>query len=300
MDTPSDPWTIGRLLTWTVEYLGSHGAENPQLDAQVLLAHARGCQRIELYAAYTESASDELRTKFRELVKRRAAGTPVAYLVGHREFYSLDFEVTPDVLIPRPETESLVVALLDRAKLRKASASAGELPMEIVDVGTGSGILAVCAAKYLPETRVTAIDISPAALAVARRNAARHGVEARIQFLEADLLSAEPAEPRFDYIVSNPPYISSAEMTQLAPDVRDHEPHLALCAGEAGTEVIARLVEQAVPRVKPGGSLLVEISPMIAAAVEELVRKRPEFELGPTVKDLAGHARVVQALRRSS
>ena len=304
MTSQEEPWTVGRLLTWTVEYLGKQGAENPRLDAEVLLAHARNCRRIDLYAAYGDPATEEARTAFRELVKRRAAGTPVAYLVGHREFYSLDFEVSPDVLIPRPETELLVVALLDRVKQRPALSPAASpqpsAPIAIADVGTGSGVLAICAAKYVPTACVTAIDISPAALAVARRNAERHNVADRITFVEANLLSTEPAEPRFDYIVSNPPYVSTAEMDQLAPDVRDHEPGVALRAGEKGTDVIAPLVEQAAPRLKPGGTLLIEISPMIAAAVEQLVRQQPTLELGPTLRDLAGHARIIQATRRNN
>ncbi len=157
----------------------------------MLLAEARGCQRIDLYAAYGEEAADELRTTFRDLVSRRAEGTPVAYLVGHKEFYSLDFEVTPDVLIPRPETELLVVALLDHVKQK------GDQPhFAIADVGTGSGILAICAAKYLPQSAVTAIDISPAALAVARRNAERHQVADRITFVESNLFAAVPGRAR--------------------------------------------------------------------------------------------------------
>ena len=126
MTTSDEPWTIGRLLQWTIDYLGKHGAENPRLDAEVLLAAARGCQRIDLYTAYGEEATEEVRTAFRELVRRRAEGTPVAYLVGHREFYSLDFEVTPDVLIPRPETELLVVALLDHVEAQRHSRQRGE------------------------------------------------------------------------------------------------------------------------------------------------------------------------------
>ncbi|MEX0614185.1 MAG: HemK/PrmC family methyltransferase, partial [Pirellulales bacterium] len=188
MTTPEEPWTIGRLLSWTVDYLKRHGAENPRLDAEVLLAEARGCRRIDLYAAYGELANEETRTAFRELVRRRAAGTPVAYLVGRREFYAMDFEVTPDVLIPRPETELLVVALLDHVKRRRPS----DAVIELADVGTGSGVLAVCAAKYVPNSRLMAIDISPAALAVARRNAAKHGVTDQIEFVEADVLSAVP------------------------------------------------------------------------------------------------------------
>src|SRR6478609_7342153 len=162
MTTPDEPWTIGRLLSWTVEYLGKHGADNPRLDSEVLLAEARGCKRIDLYTAYGEPATDEIRTAFRELVRRRAEGTPVAYLVGRREFYSLDFQMNPDVLIPRPETELLVVALLDQVKKHPAC----ETIVQIADVGTGSGILAVCAAKYVSNAHITAIDISPAALAV--------------------------------------------------------------------------------------------------------------------------------------
>src|SRR4051795_7849901 len=163
MTAPEEPWTVGRLLSWTVEYFGKHGAENPRLEAEVLLAHARSCKRIDLYAAFGEAASDETRSAFRELVKRRAAGTPVAYLVGHREFYSLEFEVNPDVLIPRPETELLVVALLDQVKKQPAN----DAIVQIADVGTGSGVLAVCAAKYIAKAHVTAIDISTSALVVA-------------------------------------------------------------------------------------------------------------------------------------
>jgi release factor glutamine methyltransferase len=294
MTTPEEPWTVGRLLTWTVDYLKKQGAENPRLDAEVLLAEARGCRRIDLYAAYGEPADEQLRTTFRELVRRRAAGAPVAYLVGRREFYSLDFEVTPDVLIPRPETELLVVALVDEVKQR----TAGDAVIEIADIGTGSGVLAVCAAKYVSNSRVTAVDISPAAIAVARRNAERHGVAERIEFLEGELLLPIPAEKRFDYVVSNPPYITTDEMGELSTDVRDHEPHLALHAGPLGTEIVAPLIDQAAARLKPGGALLIEVSPMIAANVEQLVRDQPSLELGPTLRDLAGHARVVQARKQ--
>ena len=312
MASPDEPWTIGRLLNWTVEYLKSHGADNPRLDAEVLLAHARGCKRIDLYAAFGEPAAEETRAAFRELVKRRAAGTPAAYLVGHREFYALDFEVTPDVLIPRPETELLVVAMLDHVKQRGAEGSGrgtdeisasqvsnpqSSTPLKIADVGTGSGILAVCAAKYVAGSQVTAIDVSPAALAVARRNAARHGVEERIAFVESDLFVALPPDARFDYILSNPPYVTTAEMKELGKDVREHEPHLALHAGEQGTNVIAPLIGQAAERLKPGGLLLVEISPMLAGQVEQLVRDNTAFELRPTIRDLAGHARVIQAVK---
>lgn len=295
MTTPDEPWTIGRLLSWTIDYLGGRGAENPRLDAEVLLAEARGCRRIDLYAAYGEEPTEETRTAFRELVRRRAAGAPVAYLVGRREFYSLDFIVTPDVLIPRPETELVVVALLDHAKQRAGEAIASS-PFTIADIGTGSGVLAVCAARFLPAARVTAIDVSPAALTVARRNAEKHGVAERIDFVESDVMASLPEEQRFDAIVSNPPYVTTAEMEDLPPDVRDHEPHRALEAGTAGLDVIAPLIEQAARRLRPGGALLIEISPMIAERVEQLIRDQGRFELRPTLRDLAGHKRVIQAI----
>lgn len=294
MSTTDEPWTIGRLLAWTIDYLREHNADNPRLDAEVLLAAARNCRRIDLYAAYGDEATEPLRTKFRDFVRRRAQGEPVAYIVGHKEFYSLDFEVTPDVLIPRPETESLVVALLDHVKARGQSSEA----LDIVDIGTGSGILAVCAAKYIPTARITAIDISPAALAVARRNAEKHGLSDRLTFVESDLFAVLPNDAKFDFVTSNPPYVSSAEMLELPIDVRNHEPHLALVAGERGTDVIARLIEQSADRLRPGGVLLCEISPMIAAAVEQLVREQGAFELLPTIRDPAGHARVSQAVRK--
>jgi release factor glutamine methyltransferase len=291
------PWTIGRLLNWTKDYLERQGVENPRLEAEVLLAHARGCKRIELYVAFDEEPPETVRAVFRELVRRRAAGTPVAYLVGHREFYSLDFEVTPDVLIPRPETELVVVALMDYAKQRSSSSSVHPALhiQQIADVGTGSGILAVCAAKYLPQARVTAIDISPAALALAKRNAARHGVAERIEFIESNLFARVPDERRFAVIVSNPPYVSTAEMANLPKDVREHEPQIALEAGERGTAVIEPLIEQAAERLNPSGILILEVSPMIAESVEQLVRRHRELEIGPTIRDLAGLARVVQA-----
>ena len=289
----AEQWTIGRLLQWTSDYLKQHGAESPRLEAEVLLAHARGCKRVELYTSFDEPADDALRTKFRALVKRRAEGVPFAYLVGKREFYSLDFRVTPDVLIPRPETEFLVIALLDLIK----ELPADEEPIEVADVGTGSGIIAVSVAKHAPRVRVTAVDRSAAALAIARENAERHGTGERVEFLESDLLAAVPAERKFACIASNPPYVSESEYEALSPEVREHEPREALVAGPSGTEVIERLLPQAAQCLQPGGALLLEISPMLQQRVEELVAASGSWQLSPTVKDLAGHARVICATR---
>jgi release factor glutamine methyltransferase len=290
----ADEWTIGRLLQWTADYLKQHGSESPRLEAEVLLAHARSCQRIELYTSFEDPAGEELRTRFRELVRRRAEGMPVAYLVGHREFYSLDFRVTPDVLIPRPETELVVLTLLDLIKARASD----QQPILLADVGTGSGIIGITAAKQAPQVRVTAIDISPAALAVARDNAQRLGVERRIEFVHGDLLAAIPPQQKFDFIASNPPYVTRQEFADLPREVKAYEPELALVAGASGTSVIERLIPQAAERLHAGGSVLLEISPMLQQRVETLIAADPRWELALTVKDLAGLARVVQARRK--
>ncbi len=291
--TQDQPWTIGRLLGWTADYLKQHGAESPRLDAEILLAEARGCQRIELYTAYDELASDEIRIAFRELVRRRSEGTPVAYLVGRREFYSLDFRVTPDVLIPRPETEHLMIAALDRAK--QSSFPNG---IAIADVGTGSGVIAICLAKNLSKARLTATDISAAALQVAAENVAQHDVAGRVELVESDLLAAVSADHRYDIIASNPPYVRADEMDVLPPDVRDYEPRQALLAGSTGTELIERLTTEAAERLVPGGWLLLEISPTIVVAVEAIFEKDDRFDRHGTIKDLAGLPRVIQAQRR--
>lgn len=292
--TSQESWTLGRLLTWTTDYLRQHGSDSPQLDAQLLLAHARQCRRIELFTAYTEEASADLRREFRELVRQRAEGVPVAYLTGSKEFYSLEFHVTRDVLIPRPETEFVVLALLDVLAGRDQHAP----PPVIADVGTGSGILATCAARHVPGSVVWATDTSAAALAVAQRNCERHGVADRVHLLPGDLLSPLPADVRCDVVLSNPPYVSESEFASLARDVREHEPRAALVAGVTGTEVIARLLPEAAARLQPGGWLVIEISPMIEAAVHALLLGDGRFERVTTRPDLAGHSRVVQAAIR--
>jgi release factor glutamine methyltransferase len=282
-----DVWTVGRLLTWTTDWLTTKGSESARLDAEVLLAHVRGCQRILLYTAFDTPVSDAERARFRELVKRRGDGEPVAYLVGNREFFSLPFAVSPAVLVPRPETEGLVVRVIDLCKPLTAS--------RIIDVGTGSGAIAVTLAKHLPRARLAATDISPAALAVARENAARHGVAERIEFLECDLLSAPQAAGPWDVIVSNPPYVRDDEFDALPRDVRLHEPKGALVAGPTGVEVVARLAADAVGSLAAGGWLVVEIGPVVAAAAERALAAVPGLVPGPTLPDMAGLPRIVQA-----
>jgi release factor glutamine methyltransferase len=294
-----ESWTVLRLLTWTTDYLKQHGSESPRLDAEVLLAAARNCERIMLYAAFDEIVADDVRSRFRGLVKQRAEGAPVAYLVGKKEFYSLSLRVTPDVLIPRPETEFLVVAAIDA--LRESSPkSRVQGPKLAVDVGTGSGAIAIAIAKHAPECLVIATDVSAQALAVAKENAAAHGVNERIDFREGDWLGSLPATPTFAVIASNPPYVSESEFDSLPPDVRNHEPRQALVAGPAGTDVIERLIPQAAERLLPGGWLILEVSPMIAGRVVELIAADGRYEVASVAKDLAGLARVVKARKHVS
>lgn len=290
--TDASPWTIKRLLDWTTDYLKKHGSSQPRLDAEVLLAHVRDCERIDLYAKYDDVPAGEPLDRFRAMVKERAQGKPVAYLVGHREFYSLSFRVTPDVLIPRPETEFLVVEAVDAVK--RIDRSEGH-QVRIADIGTGSGCVAVTLAKQLPQVQVIAVDISPAALVIARENAERHAVQDRVAFLESDLFDEIDPAAMFDVIVSNPPYIGEGETGTLSEDVREYEPHQALFAGPDGLAVIRRLVPAALSRLTPGGFLFFEISPLIAESVERLLQSTAGLEYLGMRFDLDSHPRIAKA-----
>ena len=285
-------WTTRRLLEWTADYFKGRGLENPRLETEILLAQALKTNRVGLYLRYDDVPADSERTAFRELVKRRAAGEPSAYLTGHKDFYSLDFNVGADVLIPRPETETLALEGVEFLRAR-AKAESGCVP-RILDIGTGSGALAVALARNLPAARLTAVDISAPALAVARRNAEKHSVADRIEFRESDLFAAVAPDERFDLIVSNPPYVSRAEYDALDKSVKDYEPRIALLAGESGTEIVARIFADAPAHLEPGGRLLVEISPMIAEASLALLGGSP-FKQYSVINDYAGLKRVILA-----
>lgn len=286
-DPSGDVWTVRRILDWTTAYLKKHGSDSARLDAEILLAHTRDCRRIELYTRYDEPLSDRQRAVMRDLVKRRADAEPVAYLVGYKEFYSLPFHVTPAVLIPRPETETLVLEAVELAQASRESS------LSLLDLCTGSGCVAVAAAKSSPKFRVTATDRSEAALAIARENAARNDVA--IEFHQGDLFDAVPPEATFDVILSNPPYVADAEFDSLPADIRRHEPAEALLAGADGLDVLRRIAAEAPARLNPGGHLLVELDPQQAEAVADLLR--PSFSDVRLVKDLSGHIRVIHATK---
>jgi len=239
------------------------------LAAELLLLHVLGRDRTWLYAHPEEQVSSADAERFFALLARRAAGEPTQHLTGKQEFWGLEFEVTPDVLIPRPETEHLIEAVLAEMKTHFQKAPPNE-SLKIADIGTGSGILAITLAVHLPQAEITAIDLSPEALKIAEANARKHKVADRIHFLQSDLLlnlapndaanspSNNPAE-LYDAIVSNPPYIPDTDRPQLHPEVREHEPATALFAGPEGLDIYSRLIPQAYAALKPNGLLALEI-----------------------------------------
>jgi release factor glutamine methyltransferase len=302
-DHSSEPWTVTRLLDWTAQYLAQKGMEFPRLDAEVLLSHCLGWKRIDLYARYDQTPSDEIRKQFKALIGRRLEGCPVAYLVGRKEFFGLALEVSPAVLIPRPESEYVVLEFLRLAKEISEP--------RVMDIGTGSGNLAIAAAHQHKGVQVTAIDISPEALAVALRNAERHKVADRIRFLRGDLFGpvSEPgatSEPgvsatgpdQFDFILSNPPYIPREELPNLPRSVRDFEPHLALDGGPGGFAVCDRLITGAIQQLKPGGCLIVEIGSPQEKPARERLTNHSGYVLAETIRDGSGHPRVLVARKR--
>jgi release factor glutamine methyltransferase len=286
-----------------VARLREAGVPSFTLAAELLLLHVAGRDRTWLYAHPEDNLSEEQRELFFALIARRVSGEPTQYLTGKQEFWGLEFEVTPAVLIPRPETEHVIEVALDRLAVREIRAgrrqtTSGE-DLLIADVGTGSGCIAVSLAKDLPNAKFVATDVSRAALEVARRNATRHGVADRIEFVEASLLerSGEQASGhRFELVVSNPPYIGRREKPALAPEVRDHEPELALYGGEEGYELYGGLIAQAAAQLKAGGILVLELGHDSLPAVQPLLDESTWTRIGVT-NDLAGIPRVIAAER---
>jgi release factor glutamine methyltransferase len=268
------------------------------LAAELLLLHVLARDRTWIYSHPEEKVSPADADHFFELLARRATGEPTQHLTGKQEFWGLEFEVTPDVLIPRPETEHLIEVALDRLAVREIRAGrkqtlTGE-GLQIADIGTGSGCIAITLAKELPAATIHATDISPAAMAVAQRNAARHEVANRIHFVRGNLL--EDVQIRFDLVVSNPPYVGRREKETLEREVRDHEPELALYGGEEGYEFYAELITQSAAHLKPGGLLVLELGHNSLPAVQPLL-DTPTWTNVSVTNDLAGIPRVIAAER---
>jgi release factor glutamine methyltransferase len=281
-------WTVLELLRWTTAHFTAKGIETARLDAELLLAFALGCDRLRLYLEFEKPVTAEERALFRALVRRRAEErVPVAYLTGTREFWSLSLSVTPDVLIPRPDTETLVEAVLARRPEREATLSA-------LDLGTGSGAIALALASERPGAQLTASDVSSAALAVARKNAEALGLAQRIRFVLGDGFAPVAGE-RFDVIVSNPPYVAEADAAGLAPELR-HEPRLALFQPGAGTALLRRIASEAQSHLTPGGLLALELAPAQASDVTQCLA-RAGFSDVAEHRDLGGRVRAVSAIR---
>jgi len=276
-----------------IDRLTASGVGSPRLNAEMLLMFTLSCDRAYLYAHPERRLTAEEQTRYEEAIAQRARGVPAQYITGHQEFWGMDFIVSPAVLIPRPETEHVIETVLDLLQLGGRVPSPGA-ELRIVDVGTGSGCVALALTKELPQAEIHATDISSAALEIARANAARHQLENRVQFRETDLLQGLPLA-YFDFVVSNPPYVGESETDQVQLEVRKFEPRNAVFAGPTGLEVIERLVPQARAALKPEGWLVMEISGSIARGVEQLLVDWVNLRL---IKDLQAVPRVIAAHHR--
>ncbi len=279
-----------RLVEWTQKYFQRKAVDSPRLSAEILLAHVLGYDRVKLYTNFDETIGHDSLASFKELVVKRGRGVPVKYLTGHAEFMSLDFVVTPDVLIPRPETELLVEKAIELGSGTPAPA--------VADIGTGCGNIALSVAVGLPSARIWATDISEPALGIAKTNAERVSVAGRIEFLQGDLYEplrklAEPAG--FDIICSNPPYVPEPQWGTLSPEIRDHEPEIALKAGPDGLKYLIPLIEDAHNLLKPRGSLLLEIGEDQGSRVTAVAARTRAFSAVEVLKDYGGKDRLLVA-----
>lgn len=281
-------WTVVELLRWTAEYLGGKGFHNARLNGELLLAGTLGLKRLDLYLQHDRPLTAPELAGFRERLRRRARREPLQYIDGTAHFRDLVLRVDPRVLIPRPETEVLVQEVLDRCR--------GRSGLSAVDVGTGSGCIALALATEGPFARVVATDASAAALEVARANHREAAPNAPVEFREGDLLAPVAGE-RFDVVVSNPPYVGDEEAAGLDPEVRDWEPASALFAGHGGLDVIRRLVPAAARALVPGGMLALEVGAGQCASVAAIIDETGAFGAARVRADLAGRDRVVAAER---
>ena len=281
MTDRKEVWTIGKILNWTKQYFEEKGVDSPRLDAEVLLSHILKCDRIHLYVNFDRPLVGEELSSFRQMVKARAQRMPVAYILGEKEFMGHSFRVTPDVLIPRPDTEILVEEAIRLLAEKEAP--------RIVDIGTGSGAILLSVLKGTEGSTGVAVDLSPAALAVAKSNGERLGLADRAEFRLGDLYA--PVDGLFDAILSNPPYIPVRDMEGLSPEVKQ-EPEMALVGGADGLDFYRRLIDDAPRYLKEGGIVLFEVGIGEAQDVAELGKRRG-FSVQRILPDYAGIDRVV-------
>lgn len=280
-------WTILGVLDWTAQRFGEREIASPRLEAQLLLAHVLGCSRVELYTGFDKPLAEAELARYRALIKRRLAGEPVAYILGEAEFWSLPLAVSPDVLVPRPDSETVVEVAVARRGDRAA-------PCAVLELCTGSGAIALALAKELPAATILATDVSAPAAAVARANVARHGQQARVEVALGDLWEAVPRGARFDLVVANPPYVETAVIDTLAAEVR-REPRLALDGGADGLAFYRRILARAAEHLAPGGALVLEHGYDQADAVGALAREAGLAGVA-MVRDLGKNPRVTWGL----
>ena len=289
-----ESWTIQKLLSWVTEYFTGKGVDSPRLSAEWLLCYVLGIKRIELYTQFNKVVGQEQLSQLHELVKRAGTHEPIAYLTGKKEFYSLEFEITKDCLIPRPETEILVERAIEFLRTRN-----GE--QFICDLCTGSGCIAVAIARNFASCRVVATDISDVALAIAEKNVAKHGLMNRIKLLQGDLFEpviAGLGPAKFDLIVCNPPYVSEPEYEKLAPNVKDFEPKSALAAGQDGLDIIKKIIAGANQHLKTTGTLMLEIGNEQGNAVRNLLETVGHFGDVKIDKDYSNLDRLAVAVTK--
>jgi release factor glutamine methyltransferase len=291
----SEVWTLGRVLTWTTQHFEQQGLERPRLNAEWLLCAATKKSRVELYTAFDEPLTQDELTTMREGIKRRDAGEPLQYVTGEMPFRHIVLACTPQVLIPRPETELLVDEVLSFI---------GSDPARVLEVGAGTGCICCSIAHEAPQAQVVATDCSPQAVALATRNAQALSLEDRVHVVECDLVAGISQEDAgtFDVLVSNPPYIPTAVVATLPREVEAFEPHLALDGGEDGLDIYRRLLAEALPLVRPGGLFAVELFEGHLEQAAELARACPALSAASVrvVQDLAGKPRLLIAQRASA
>ena len=291
----SETWTVLRLILWSADYLADRGVENGRLDAEHLLAHALGATRLQLYLQFDRPLDAEELAAFKPFLLRRARREPLQYVTGRAAFRELDLAVDRRVLIPRPETEVLVEAVLQWARRGVRGRSPKEANLDGMDLGTGSGCIALSLLVEGPFRRVVATDASADALAVAADNAGHSGLSERLETRLGPLWEPVASGENFDVVASNPPYIADAEAAQLEPEVRDWEPPVALFAGTHGLDVLDAIVAGAGQRLRPGGLLALEVGLGQAASVAERVRVAGGFKEPRIGRDLSGRPRIVLA-----